>query len=88
VLIGLIASGWRLVPGSLISIGGAIAFWVAIPELGQMACLLGAFGAANLIAWLVDRIQEERHPHPEEQTGPRSKRGQGLNVTHHPVGLF
>jgi hypothetical protein len=87
VLIGLIASGWRLVPGALVCIGGAIAFWAAIPELGQMTLLLGAFGAANLTGWLVARINE-RHHHHDEQIGPPAKRGHARPMTHHPVGLF
>lgn len=88
VLIGLVLSGWRLVPGSLISIAGAIAFAVAIPDLYQTAVLLGGFGAANLIGWSVDHIQEQRHHHPEEQTAPQPKRAPARTVRHHPVGPF
>jgi hypothetical protein len=85
VLIGIILSGWRLVPGSLISIGGAIAFWAAIPELGQTAFLLGAFGAANLTGWLVDRIQQQRHHHVDQTERPRKHR-RGHATPRHPIG--
>lgn len=87
VLVGLVISGWRLVPGSLISIGGAIAFWAAIPDLSQTAVLLGGFGAANLTGWVVDRIQEQRHHHVDHAELPR-KQAQRHTAPRHLIGLF
>jgi hypothetical protein len=87
VLIGLVISGWRMVPGSLISIAGAIAFWAAIPELNQTAFLLGAFGAANLTGWIVDRIQEHRHLHVD-QAEPPHKQTHKHATPRHLIGLF
>jgi hypothetical protein len=87
IVAGLVLSGWRTVPGSLVALGGAIAFWAAIPELEEMAVLFGALGAVNLVTLFVERVKEHQHHHGE-RTGSPVKRGQDQPRTHHPVGLF
>jgi hypothetical protein len=85
VVLGLVLSGWRMLPGSLVSLGGAVAFWAAVPELAEMAVLVGAIGAVNLVATFVGEVKDQHHHH--EPDGPPPKRGHGRPTTRHPVGL-
>lgn len=89
VAIGLMVSSRRMVPGSLILLGGAIAFWAAIPELSQMALLLGLPGLVNLATWLVNRLRESHH-HLEvaEQTHRSRSHERTHRTTHLPIGLL
>jgi hypothetical protein len=89
VAIGLIVSSRRMVPGSLILLGGVIAFWTAIPELGQMAVLFGLPGGVNLATWFVNRLKEAHHHVEDADQTHRSRMHQRAHrTTHLPIGLF
>jgi hypothetical protein len=87
ILAGFVACGWRPVHGSLVALGGAIAFWAAIPELWEMAVLLGALGSVTLVTWIVERLKAYEHHH-NEQAGPPPRRNHDRIMPHHPVRPF
>jgi hypothetical protein len=89
VAIGLIIASRRMVPGSLILLGGAIAFWVAIPELSQMAVLFGLPGLVNLATWFVNRLKAAHHHIEDAELTHRSRTHERTHRTIHlPIGLF
>lgn len=89
VVLGLIASSRWMVPGSLILLGGAIAFWVAIPELAEMALLFGLPGGVNLATWFVNRVKATHHHIEDADQTYRPRQHQHAHrTTHLPIGLF
>jgi hypothetical protein len=86
-MLGLVLSGWRAIPGSVVALGGALAFWATIPELWQMALLIGSFGAVNVVTSVAQRAMEHRR-HLDEGVGSPTKRDHRRPTMHHPVGLF